>query len=292
MPEKIIRELLDRYGALSFDGLLSFVNLNANELSNEIAKLEKNGELVKVKSRYFLVDGKEFIKGEIQVKKGNIGFLRGEDQDIFIPTEGLESASDKDTVVVQVRERFAEQGQLPEGKVIKVVKRGITSLVAKMTEKRFKGYTVFISVDPNVQVSSIPVHNDTLKGSVPGSICLLHIDHKGGELYGKVDRVIGHETDPGIDILAIVIANDLRYKFKGEVMQEVDGVPTEVDSTELVGRTDFTTEAVITIDGLDAKDLDDAVHVKRLSNGNMELGVHIADVAHYVKEGTDRKSVV
>ena len=101
-----------------------------------------------------------------------------------------------------------------------------------------------------------------------------------------VVRIIGHKADPGTDILTIAYKHGIYEDFGDEVEAELGDIPNEVDPKELVNRRDLTSEIIFTIDGDDTKDIDDAIGIKKLDNGNYELGVHIADVSHYVKENT------
>ncbi|HET7658723.1 MAG TPA: ribonuclease R, partial [Bacillales bacterium] len=103
---------------------------------------------------------------------------------------------------------------------------------------------------------------------------------------GEVEQILGHKNDPGVDILSIIYKNGLPQAFPDEVMEEANAAPDQIDPSEIEGRRDLRGETIVTIDGADAKDLDDAVNVVELGNGNYKLGVHIADVSHYVKEGS------
>ena len=105
-------------------------------------------------------------------------------------------------------------------------------------------------------------------------------------MQGLVTEIIGQADDQGIDVLEVLASMDIVSEFPKEVLDQAEAVPEEVPENEIVGRVDYRNEITFTIDGADAKDLDDAVHAKRLENGNYELGVHIADVSHYVTENS------
>ena len=111
-------------------------------------------------------------------------------------------------------------------------------------------------------------------------------DSKGKLPKAKYIKRIGHINDPGIDIIAVLADHDFDVEFPDEVLEELKNIPTEVSREEIIGRTDLREELIFTIDGDDTKDIDDAISIKKLSNGNYELGVHIADVSYYVKEGS------
>jgi ribonuclease R len=121
-----------------------------------------------------------------------------------------------------------------------------------------------------------------LNGAHPGDICVLDINYKKDGISGSVSKIIGHDSDIGSDVLALIEASKVPYIFPDSVYDELTSIPTEVSKEELVGRVDFTHDDIITIDGDDSKDFDDAICVKKLPNGNYKLYVHIADVSHYV----------
>src|SRR5699024_2335322 len=103
---------------------------------------------------------------------------------------------------------------------------------------------------------------------------------------GEVIKILGHKNAPGIDILSIIYKHGLKLDFQENVLNEAAQIPEQVTEAELNGRRDLRDKQIVTIDGADAKDLDDAVRVERLENGNFLLGVYIADVSHYVTEGS------
>ena len=110
---------------------------------------------------------------------------------------------------------------------------------------------------------------------------------------GEVIQILGHKNDPGVDILSIIHKHGLPLEFPEEVIEQANAAPDTIDESEIGNRRDLRNEIIVTIDGADAKDLDDAVTVTKLENGNYKLGVHIADVSHYVTEGSpiDREAV-
>src|SRR5699024_1122221 len=124
---------------------------------------------------------------------------------------------------------------------------------------------------------------------VDGQIILVEITqfsrYKNEDLQGIATKIIGHRDDPGIDILSIAYKHGIEPEFPEEVLEEVEDIPGEVLEEEMEGRQDLRGQKIITIDGEDAKDLDDAIKVEKLENGHYQLGVHIADVSHYVQAG-------
>ena len=127
------------------------------------------------------------------------------------------------------------------------------------------------------------------KGAVTGHKVVVKVENnvtKSNYYQGKIIRILGHKDDPGVDILSIAARYQISDIFPEGVLEELKNIPDEVSSSELNGRRDLTSEVIFTIDGDDTKDIDDAISIKKLENGNYLLGVHIADVSHYVKEGT------
>ena len=130
---------------------------------------------------------------------------------------------------------------------------------------------------------------DKINGAVSGHKVVVRVDNKiakSNYYQGEVVRILGHKDDPGVDILSIAARYQINDVFPDEVLEELKSIPSEVSPSELKGRRDLTNDVIFTIDGDDTKDIDDAIGIKKLDNGNYLLGVHIADVSHYVKEGT------
>ncbi|MFI3252443.1 MAG: ribonuclease R [bacterium] len=281
-----VLKVLERNEHLTFDELKEVLSVSSEELSNEIAVLEKSNKIVKIRRDYHLVDQVNLFYGKLSLNKSNNGFLRTQDGDVFIPEYCLFGANNEDEVVVKVIKQ-ATKFDLAEGEVVKICKRGLKFLVCRMTTEKSKVFTTFTAVDSKRYDKKIKVATSKLKGAVPGNICLLELSFKNFEAEGKVVKVLGHENDPGADIMALVSDAGTNVIFNDEIMKEIEAISDTVEPYQLKGRIDYTKEDIITIDGDDAKDLDDAVIVKKLDNGNYELSVFIADVSSYVKEGTE-----
>src|SRR5699024_4051017 len=147
----------------------------------------------------------------------------------------------------------------------------------------------FLIADDKRMPHDIFIPKNKTKGAVTGHKVIVQItkypeDRKSAE--GEVIRILGHKNDPGIDILSIIYKNGLETEFADSALNQAAKMPEEVTETDLVGRRDLRDEMIVTIDGADAKDLDDAIQVKKLANGNYKLGVHIADVSYYVDKGS------
>ena len=213
------------------------------------------------------------------------GFVRAEgmDQDVFIGRENTHGALNGDTVRISVEpgQRFRSA----EGVVLEIVKHANERIVGYY--RRVKNFGLVMPDDQRItQDIYIPAGKE--KGAVTGHKVVARVtrfpNHRQEEPEGVVEEIIGHVNDPGTDILSIIKAYDLPDVFPPEVMKEAEQVPDRISADAAEGRKDLRDLLTITIDGEDAKDLDDAVSVRKLENGNTELGVHIADVSAYVPE--------
>jgi ribonuclease R len=217
-------------------------------------------------------------------KKG-FGFVTvdGLPEDIFIPADRTNSALNKDRVLVKI----VGSGRRQEGEVIKVLERGLKGIVG--TFESVKGYGFVIPDDKKIGDDIYIPKNATL-GAVTGHKVVVKVTKSAGEgkknIEGKVVEILGHISDPGVDILSIVRQYDIPEEFSDKVYSAIEDIQDEVAESDLDGRADYRDVQMVTIDGEDAKDLDDAVSVQRLENGNFMLGVYIADVSHYVREGS------
>lgn len=280
MKEMII-DLIKSNGPLSYGELLDLLKCENDELAKEIAVIE-DVEVIKIGKLYNLIDGKDFIRGTIVIRNDN-PYLKTADDSIYVAKKYLGNAFDKDIVIATIHlDLYGRK----EARVYKVVSHTNSELVGKMTRRVYHGEKIFKVVDPNSNYEFISVKQDKLNGAHPKDICILEIKYKGDEMIASVKKIIGHETDIGSDVLALVAAAKVPYIFPDKVYDEVNEINNEVKPEELEGREDFTNDLVITIDGDDSKDFDDAINLKILPNGNYLLAVHIADVSYYVREGS------
>lgn len=223
--------------------------------------------------------------------------IDGED-DIFIPEEETHGARNKDKVQISIRENSnhgnghdkrngyngkRDSGKRSEGTVLKILERGNDSIVGFF---RTRGKAGFVTPDNQKFGSEIYIEKECTAGAVSGSKVVVEItDYGNGERSpkGRVIEILGHIDDPGVDILSVIRGNGLPVEFPPEVLRETSQTPTELSEEDYNGRTDIRNLLTVTIDGEDAKDLDDAITIERTEQG-YRLGVHIADVSHYVKE--------
>ena len=278
MKEMII-DLIKEKGPLSYGEILSYINCGNDELAKEIFNME-DIDIIKIGKLYNLIDGVNFIRGTIVIRNDN-PYLKTNADSLYVAKKYLGNAFDKDIVIATVHTDYYGR---KEARVYKVVSHSNLELVAKMTKRVYRNEKIFKVVDPNSNYEFISVKQDKLNGAHPKDICILEIKYKGEEMIASVKKIIGHESDIGSDVLALVASAKVPYIFNDNIYEEVNKINNEVLKEELVGRVDFTQDLVITIDGDDSKDFDDAVNLKILPNGNYLLAVHIADVSHYVKE--------
>lgn len=241
--------------------------------------LSKKGKYVKGEARRFT--------GIYQAHQRGFGFvtIEGEKEDIFIPEEETHGAFQGDTVEITITGSPA--GKRREGKVVRIVSRGTTRVVGLYQVRKNKTYG-FVIPDNQRILQDIFVPAEKAKGAVDGHKVVVELTSYGNEHEkpeGKIVEILGHVNDPGVDILSIVKDYDLPTEFPERVMNQAERVPDCVSEADMAGRKDIRDWQMVTIDGEDAKDLDDAISITRTAGGDKYvLGVHIADVTNYVQE--------
>lgn len=245
------------------------------------------------KGKYKKGDGQGLIGTFISNSKG-FGFveIEGNPEDYFIPEEKTLGAFHQDKV--QIVPLPGHGGKRKEAQIVKILERGITKLVG--TYEKAKNNQFGFVVPDNLKIDrDIFVPKERSKGAVAGHKVVVELTDYGNENKnpeGKVIEIIGHINDPGVDIMSIVKGYDLPVEFGEKVMNQVERVSHEVSAADCVGRRDLRSVEMVTIDGADAKDLDDAVSVS-FDGTYYHLGVHIADVTNYVQENSalDREAL-
>lgn len=286
--KEIILELLKQYESLAVDDFSQLLKHHTTEEFKQLIKalnaLEDECIIVRnEKNEYMLIENSNMIVGILDLNQRGFGFVRidEESDDIFIAKNDLKDAFHQDKVLVQLKKR--QTGSKKEGRIIKVLERGQTRLVGIL--KKAKRELVFECDDKKFQ-EPVYIDHAHAHGAMPGHKVVVEIKTYKPYIKGNVVQILGHELDPGVDILSIVAKKEAHFEFPKEVFEQIDTIETEIDQEEASHRTDLRNETIVTIDGDDAKDLDDAISLKKLANGNYHLGVHIADVSYYVQEGT------
>lgn len=231
--------------------------------------------------------GENPIVGIYRANQKGFGFVTAEDRekDIYIGEEHTSGAFDGDEVEVQILPEAP--GKNPEGKIVRVARRSLTRVVGLYKKKKHAGFG-FVLPDNQRVLQDIFIPAEKAGGAVDGHKVVAELTSYGGEgkkPEGKIVEIIGHVNDPGTDILSIVKGYDLPVEFPEKVLKQAERAAKPVSEADRSGRRDLRHWQMVTIDGEDAKDLDDAVSVAR-DGDNYVLGVHIADVANYVQEGS------
>ena len=263
--------------------LLSVPKEKRQELQEVLDALIAEGKIeVSKKGKYTKAEG-NYITGTFTSHQRGYGFvtIEGEEEDIFIPAEDTGGAFHKD--VVQITVSSAVTGRRREGKVVKILSHGITQVVG--TYENSKNFGFVVPDDPKIN-KDIFVPRERSKGAVSGHKVVTEITDYGKKdrkPEGKVVEILGHINDPGTDIISLVRAFALPVEFPTKVLNQAERVAKEVSTADMAGRMDIRDLLTVTIDGEDAKDLDDAITLSK--EGDIyKLGVHIADVTNYVQE--------
>lgn len=273
------------------------MNLDVRETSEMIAlinNMERTGEIIITKKkRIALPEDMGYLRGKVQLNPRGFGFLILDSEkdkktrnDIFLPPGSLNGAMNGDSVLVRLSDNTPYWKSEKEGEVVRIIKRNVTTLIGTYSNNRFSG--IVVPDDKRIR-DVIYIPEDEALSAKNGDVVVVEITRYPNENVrgeGKVISVLGRKGDPGVDMLAIFAKYNLPQEFPEKVMDYVSRIGDEISPEEISGRRDLRNQKIITIDGADAKDLDDAVTVRKLENGNFYLGVHIADVSNYVKEGS------
>lgn len=255
------------------------------ELRSILEELEAEGNIARNAGGYFQKTKEALVTGTFSATRKGFGFVLADGQeDIFIPAEAVSTALHGDKVQVEILS-YGRAGKRSEGVVRKVLERANHTIVGMFSERKNFG---FVIADDQKIGKDIFIPKESSMGAVSGHKVVVRITDYGEKKKnpeGEVIEILGHRNDPGVDILSVVKAYGLPETFPQEVMKQTEHMPEEVSSEQIAGRTDLREWQTITIDGEDAKDLDDAITLTKQGE-RYTLGVHIADVSHYVREGS------
>ena len=287
MEDKIVELLKTENRGFSFEEIINYLNLKETNDLEEVVKclnnMQQKATIYQSKAKkYMLLINSHLKTGKFVGNRKGFGFviIQGE-EDTFIAKNNVNVAIDGDTVVLEI----FKKGMKPEGRILSIVNRENKLFVGEYYYKDKKGHIIF---DDNKISIDVIIEPSKSMNAMDGHKVLIKLGKKlkANTYEGEVVKIIGHKNDPGVDILSIIAKYDFSDQFPEEVMKELDDIPNEIDENDIKNRVDLRSIELFTIDGDDAKDLDDAVSLKMLENGNYELGVHIADVSYYVKENT------
>ena len=269
------------------------------EVVKALAALERDRRVLLTKDGQFkILEPEPTFVGKFSGTERGFGFVAIPDfeKDIYIHQNDVNTALNGDIVRVELtKDAQPWKERAAEGKIVEVIERSTETVVGEFhayTDEEVKEYQLYGYVHPEDRKQkhlTVQIENKGLR-PVKGQIIIAEITqfprYKDEDLKGIATKIIGHRDDPGIDILSIAYKHGIEPEFPKEVLEEVEKVPDTVLPEEIENRKDLRGQKIITIDGEDAKDLDDAINVEVLENGNYFLGVHIADVSHYVQANT------
>lgn len=288
---EILRVLREEVTKPIFDyDLFNYMSLEKNEgdeFLELLHELEAEGMVLKTKKdKYGIPERFGLVSGKIQVTKKGFAFLLREslgEDDIFIPASELSTAMDSDVVLVKIT-KFPENGKRGEGKVERVIKRAFDKIVGRFEASKNFGFV--IADDRRITRDFYISEKDTMNAESGDKVVvkIVKYSEQNRNPEGRVIEILGKAGTNEAEIQSIIKMHGLPESFPKKVLRQAERIEDVIPQEEIDRRTDFRDLTIVTIDGADAKDLDDAISIKKLEKGNYELGVHIADVSHYVRE--------
>ena len=231
---------------------------------------------------------KELKIGTYRKNQKGFGFVKLEDQEeeIYIARENSLNALNGDTVGIEIT-KHKEEDKKEEGKIIKIIRHEKNTVVGTFQKNRNFGFVVPDDKNFGTDIFISKANWGKARNRHKVLVQITKYPEKGKNAEGKIIEVLGGVNEAGVDMISLIKQYELPYKFPEEVVNEAKAFGTKIDESDMQNRKDLRNDIVFTIDGEDAKDLDDAIHVEKLPNGNYKLDVHIADVSHYVREKTE-----
>lgn len=288
--DKILAFMRDSsYAPMTSEELLDALagECSATKFWQELLSLEQNGEIIKTRfETYGLPEKMGLVAGRFQLTSKGFGFVipdnKGERPDVFIPPRALNGAMNNDRVLARVNNDT--HGKKPEGEILRIITHANNKVVGIFHQT---GDFAFVTPDDKRIGQDVYVMRRDFNNAKDGQKVVVEItewpqEHRKAE--GRVTEILGNIGDVGLEILSIIKQNDLPLEFPEDVLAASRKVPKSIKKTELADRRDLRERNVVTVDGEDAKDLDDAVYVQQISANEYLLGVYIADVSYYVTE--------
>ena len=295
MTEKIREQLLGlindpHYNPLKREELALIFNIHPSEMPmfyNFLDELEEDGYIIKTKKGRVMSPNKMgLFVGKFVAHRKGYGFVESDEeftQDLFIPKDDINGALHNDRVMAEIV-TTATEDKRAEGKVIKIIKREVTRVVGLFQENKSFGFVVPDDKKFNQDIF-IPKRGFNGAKNDDKVVCEITLwPQENRKPEGKIIEVLGKKGERGVEIDSIIRAHGLPEEFPKKVIDEANYVSSQDLEDEIARRLDLRHLDIFTIDGEDAKDLDDAISIEVLPNGNYKLGVHIADVTHYVRE--------
>lgn len=279
------------YKPLKYDELTIVLDVPADDrasLQKLLVEMETEGLIIKTrKERYGVPERMGLIVGKFQGNAKGFGFVLPDfgDEDLYIPANAINGAMHGDRVIARLS-RHASVNRHQEGEIINIIEHVNKTIVGKFDKSEHFG---FVTPDHVRLSGDIFIPKDLINGAQKDQKVVVEITkwpEKNRNAEGRIIEILGDENEKGVDVMSIIRAYGIPYEFPDEVIQEAQSLPTTVSEKDTINRRDLRSLRMVTIDGEDAKDLDDAVSINVLPDGTFRLGVHIADVTHYVKEAS------
>lgn len=281
IKEVILNSL--NHGVNKFNELQFITNINKKELQAILDSMIQEQKVLydKYYNEYYILKIATLI-----VKEAGYAFasVEGEEADYYISPDDLLDGYNGDKALVFPYEKGSK---LVNARVYKIIERANTTVIGVLgVKKTKKGLRYYVKSNSKSFPVNVYIREDLLRNAKPGNVVYADVYYNGTAINGKIIEVLGYPDDPGMDISQIALEFGFKTPFSNDVLMQIDNIADEVSIEEIKDRKDFRADTVITIDGDDSKDFDDAVYLEALDNGNYKLYVHIADVANYVKEGS------
>ncbi len=269
--------------------ILGVPNDERNELEQILNKLEEEGKIIKTnKNKYITTTSQGYVSGVFRANEKGFGFITVSDDepDLYVSKEDSLNALNGDNVLAKIMVPKSETKKA-EAKIIKITKRNTDKIIGRFEYSRNFGFVIpdDIKIINDVFISKKNMCNAKDGDKVIVKIINWATDNKKTE--GEIVEILGKADDPKMDYVSVVNMFDLESEFSDDVIKEAQSINQNINPKEIENRKDLRDENIITIDGADTKDIDDAICVKKLNDNLYELGVHIADVSHYVREGSN-----
>ena len=296
LKEKILLFMQESaYKPLNAEDLALEMEIRGKELIEfwrALEELEHDAKIFKTRyDKYGIPEKMSLVVGRLSLSSKGFGFvipenpLTEDESDLYIAQDDLKTAMHNDVVIARVnRQNLA--GRSREGEIVRIVNRANKKIIGTFDASKNFGFV--IPDDKRIGQDIFVARENFNKAKVGAKVVveIINWPDKQRSAEGKIVEVLGYKGDVGIEILSIIKKHDLAMEFPAEVEQEANKVPEQVMVDDSENRRDLRDKIIVTIDGDDAKDLDDAIYIERLANGNFLLGVHIADVSYYVRENT------
>lgn len=266
-----------------------------NEFVNLLNKLESEYKIVKNRKNRYRISEIETFEGTYRKNQKGFGFIKIENREdeIYVSKENSNNALNGDEVIVEIIEEKSKEKKA-EGRILKIIKHEKDTVVGIFQNNKNFGFVVPDDKSFGTDIFISKKNFGKARNNHKVLVQITKYPEKGKKAEGKIIEVIGNVNEAGVDMLSLIKEYDLPYKFPEEVIEEAKKQGDEIDKKDIPNRVDLRDKIIFTIDGEDAKDLDDAVRVEKLENGNYKLDVHIADVSYYVKQDSklDKEAVI